>query len=150
MSALRAELCRLAAEWGDMGDGVFRNVYDLVAREGIDYMPREVPVGLRRRRARRPKNCYGRAFSVALDRPDLIYVEGFALGNFGPIRHAWLTEGSGCAIDLAWKDPAVEYIGVPLATASLARATTNLVGDYLSDVALWRDGFGPTTIERAG
>lgn len=148
---LRDELASMARELPGLEGATYRNVYDLVAREGLDFAPREVPADLRRRRARRPKDCYYRAFTVALDRDDLLYVEGFALTELGSVQHAWLTDGSGCAIDLAWRDPAVEYVGVPLVTASVARVVvaTDWIGEYLSTPALLRDGFGPATLQRA-
>jgi hypothetical protein len=152
MSALREELQRLGGELpAHFEDGAYRNVYDLVAREGRDFAPSAIPASLRRHRGRKEKDCYYRAFTVALKRSDLLYVEGFALDETGFLfQHAWLTDGAGAAIDLAKTPPAgiESYIGVPLVTASVCRATTDMIGEYLSAPALLRDGFGPATLER--
>jgi hypothetical protein len=49
------------------------------------------------------KQCFHNAQLLALDNPDLQYVEGYAQGNaIMPVHHAWLTL-NGKLIDLTWR-----------------------------------------------
>jgi hypothetical protein len=56
-------------------------------------------------------DCYMNAGRVVYDRPDLRYVEGYAVpGNIGiPLMHAWLVDEDGRVIDPTWADGAAYY-----------------------------------------
>lgn len=61
------------------------------------------------------KECFTNAQYVALSRPDVFYVEGYAVDlDVGiPMEHAWLCDAQGVAIDPTWKDAAnCEYYGI--------------------------------------
>lgn len=161
MATLRAELRRLADErvallegneWGaSAGQTAYSCLWDLVAREGAEYRPVPIPSDLRRRQARSGGKCFDRAFSLALERSDLFYVEGFA-GKHG-LHHAWLTSGKGDAIDLAWGyEPESEYLGVGLTTQSIGQVAVerNQVGGFLETPALLQRGFGDSLLEQVG
>lgn len=138
----------------EQGEGEYRGLHDLVAREGEPYRPVEVPTDLRRRRAKAPHRCFQRSYAVAMD-SDWTYVEGFVqdAGELAfTVHHAWLTKYGAEAIDLALPfDPDREYIGVAIETVSLAKAAsrTGIVGSFLGDGDLHRHGFGPSTLTPA-
>lgn len=159
MESVRTELARWAREraalereprdgWDiESHDGwKYDGLFDLVAREGVEFRPAPIPADLKRRQARSRGKCFDRAERLAMEREDLTYVEGFARAPEGfNTHHAWLTSGSGTAIDLAWGyQPAGEYLGIPLTTRSVAAATldSGTIGGYLDSPELWRDGFG--------
>ena len=64
-----------------------------------------------------PNECYRNALELVLHDPSLIYVEGYASGAGGlPIRHAWVTDGHGRAIDNTCGELNFVYAGVPFVT----------------------------------
>ena len=76
-----------------------------------------MPLG-RHRFVRMPiQQCFANALKLALRRPDLTYVEGWA-GRLIPIHHAWCVDEVGAVVDPTWRplpplpDPE-EYFGVP-------------------------------------
>jgi hypothetical protein len=57
-----------------------------------------------------------------LANPELIYVEGYALGVI-PVEHAWCSDANGNVIDNTWiKRPGADYFGVPIKTQYATRA----------------------------
>lgn len=89
----------------------------MVATYGLDGYAREWlnqprPKGIRRRAA---KQCFNNALSLMLDRPELVYVEGFAgATDEVPVQNAWTIDLDGRVIDPTWPhDPRVVYCGVP-------------------------------------
>lgn len=71
-------------------------------------LPDNIKLGL-------PKSCYYNAQRVALNTPNLIYCEGYAIAyelNF-PLKHAWLMTPDKYAIDPTWEKPGLCYWGVP-------------------------------------
>jgi hypothetical protein len=83
-----------------------------------------LPKGVRRGK---PKHCYGNAFRLMLDRPDLTYCEGIG-SNFIQTMHAWCVDRDGRVIDPTWKpDPLLgtspEYFGIRLRRAWVIRTT---------------------------
>jgi len=68
----------------------------------------------------------------------LTYCEGFVLNRTGklPIHHAWVTDGTGRAIDNTLVESASAYFGVPFNTAFLCRYylktkdITSMLDDY--------------------
>lgn len=62
------------------------------------------------------KNCFCNAAAIALsENSNLFYCEGIAtmreLPDL-PIKHAWLADESGTAIEVTWPEPAGFYLGV--------------------------------------
>jgi hypothetical protein len=101
-----------------------------VLRHGIDFTsPPDLPDGYEWMEA---KNCYGNAAQLALEDPALTYVEGYAMGRFFPIPHAWVVTEDGTVIDPTWAPwegeaadsdvPRAEwqYVGVPFTTKFLS------------------------------
>lgn len=69
------------------------------------------------------KACYMNAAKLALDNPELTYVEGYGTTKkiqFLPFAHAWCVDKHGNVIDPTWTD-GVAYCGVPVTTDFLRR-----------------------------
>lgn len=82
---------------------------------GQAYEPQCLPKGFR---MGRPKQCYYNSAVQALRKPNLIYVEGFALagGLQNETQHAWLVErGSNKVIERTHNFDA--YFGIPFRTS---------------------------------
>lgn len=65
-----------------------------------------------------PRACYSNATTLALENPDLTYVEGWAQPpSLIPVHHAWLVDRKGFVHDPTWdyKDGVV-YAGIPFKT----------------------------------
>jgi hypothetical protein len=80
--------------------------------------------------------CFNNALILALADPKLIYVEGFAALDGGPRTfHAWVTDGTGRAIDNTWVTPGVVYAGVPFKRGwvSLMGLKNKGVGSLIDD-----------------
>lgn len=58
--------------------------------------PKSVPWG-------KIKCCYENALKLVMDRPALIYCEGYASKIF-PVLHAWCVDLSGTVIDNTWRE----------------------------------------------
>lgn len=72
-----------------------------------------------------PKECYCNAGRIALDDPDLAYVEGI-IAHIIPIDHAWLVNRkTGKVVDPTLKDGshAKAYFGIPFSTRYLSQTT---------------------------
>jgi hypothetical protein len=92
-------------------------------------LPKGVPLGTK-------AECYNNALKLALDNPNFTYVEGFAIGRGGVrIHHAWVTDGTGRAIDNTWNRPGLVYAGVPFKTefVTLIGLTNDDVGSLIDD-----------------
>lgn len=90
-----------------------------VLEHGIDWQsPAKLPDGYD---YMEQKNCYGNAVELVLTESSLTYVEGYAMGRFLPIPHAWVVDRNGIVIDPTWRDsddgtaPRADwhYLGVP-------------------------------------
>jgi hypothetical protein len=85
-----------------------------------------------------PQQCHTNAADLVLADDSLFYCEGYALakGVSQPTLHAWVTDGTGRAIDNTWATPGVAYAGVPFQsqfwamTALNNRATISLLDDW--------------------
>lgn len=127
---------------------------DFVLRHGVEFPVKPKPKGTRGNPIRMgaPRNCYGNAANLVLrgyergvSRERFRYMEGYAMGRFFPMQHAWVLDTSDDHIfDLTWRpDPeAAEpptYIGVVFPTDVL-RETIYRKGTYgvLDDGQLYR------------
>lgn len=85
---------------------------EAVLHFGSEYTAKPRPKGFRRGT---PKQCFYNSYRLVVNRPNLVYVEGFAfLKNFAgfPIHHAWAVEtGSHEAIDVT-SDNFSSYFGI--------------------------------------
>jgi hypothetical protein len=80
------------------------------------------------------KNCFGNATTLALQDPRLTYCEGYAMGRFLPIPHAWVVDRRGVVIDPTWWDEDDtddmaprqdwQYVGVPFTRRWLVEQIT--------------------------
>lgn len=94
-----------------------------------------------------PQQCHKNAINLTLDDESLIYCEGYALFKSGsvPTRHAWVTDGSGRAIDNTWPEPGIAYAGVPFRSEFVSmsclknRATISLLDDFQNNYPLRRE-----------
>lgn len=91
------------------------------------------------------KNCYENSITYALDNGGL-YCEGYALGAFMPVMHAWVLMGDD-VIETTWREPGTEYIGVAMdpVKAMLRSIETGYYGlidnDWMNKHMLLREGF---------
>ena len=121
--SLRATLAYIGsvcAEPRSLPDG-YRNLFDLVAKEGEAFEPRRLPGGYRRARI---GDCGANAARDAFGNALLTYVEGFALHCSAPIPilHAWCVDPGGRVIERTWDfDPETEYLGLRIPTDELRR-----------------------------
>ncbi|QNN21554.1 hypothetical protein HED60_04450 [Planctomycetales bacterium ZRK34] len=112
-----------------------RSRYQFVIDHGHWYAPTPCPDTM----ARGDKQqCFKNALELASDDEYLYYVEGFALYSSKGliVHHAWITDGSGRAIDPTWDQPGVAYAGVPfkmdfvLAAAIADHSVNSVLDDY--------------------
>lgn len=93
-----------------------RTNYTLILEHGRYFTPAERPADVKKMP---DKECYRNATEVALRRPDLTYVEGFATipeVEGLPFAHAWLVDDKGTVIDPTWRRPGTSYFGIPFTT----------------------------------
>jgi hypothetical protein len=112
-----------------------RTLQEFVLQYGWWYEPSVLPARIA---PGTPQECCKNAAFLTVDDDSLIYCEGYALFRSGsaPRLHAWVTDGSGRAIDNTWPKSGVAYAGVPFRslfvtmTALKNRATISLLDDY--------------------
>jgi len=120
------------------------------------------------------KQCFHNAQMLAMENPDLQYVEGYAMGNaIIPVHHAWLTL-NGKLIDLTWRTDVGgqsrrlgnrilgvipegwQYRGIPFDTDEIRERvvdsgeTRAFIGDYTRNFPLFRQrrvGWAPTPFQ---
>ena len=115
-----------------------RTRYEFILEYGWWYEPSLLPKGVK---AAPPGECVKNAFDLALDDDSLIYCEGVVLGTEAslPVHHAWVTDGTGQAIDNTLDAPAGAYAGVPFLTGFVnlchlrSEDVISLLDDYLHD-----------------
>ena len=89
-----------------------------LAREGERHVPRPLPTDVP---PGEPKACFHNAQMLAMNRPDLLYAEGFA-HSIITTEHAWCVDIEGNVVDPTWPNPeAVEYLGVAFRSDFVAR-----------------------------
>lgn len=94
---------------------------DLVLKQGKFFTPEKKPDDIK---LGPKKECFANASKLALERSNLIYVEGYAMVNDRlplPIAHAWCVDKKGRVVDNTWENPGVAYFGVPFKTSYLAK-----------------------------
>jgi hypothetical protein len=135
----QAMLHQLRAGGGRPGNGVLRrSSCQFLLDYGWWYEPVSLPKDVAKGN---PNECYQNALLLALERDELVYVEGFAAGPGGlRIHHAWVTDGKGRAFDPTWNELGVVYVGVPFNAGwvSLRGLTNKGVGSVIDDL---EDGF---------
>lgn len=109
--------------------------YGLTLEHGRYFTPAERPKDIPKMEN---KACYENASLLALRRPDLTYVEGFAtipLVEGMPFAHAWLVDHKGTVIDPTWEAPGTSYFGIPFTTEYLQETLLrNKVYGMLPDI----------------
>ena len=92
-----------------------RSKHEFVLEYGYWYDPLPLPDDIEQGTL---QECFTNAFNLALDNKSLIYCEGFVLSRTKEtlIHHAWVTDGTGRAIDNTLVPPATAYAGVPFIT----------------------------------
>jgi phage-related protein (TIGR01555 family) len=106
---------------GQGGGTVYKNSYDLVAKDGQFYKPQPRPKDVEKGK---DKECYRNAALLAMGRKDLTYVEGFAtiaITGGLPFAHAWCVDKDGNVIDPTWVPEGTSYRGVPFSTEYLRK-----------------------------
>lgn len=120
---------------GTLHDGWRFGSYEhLVWTLGRPYLPRALPPSVLPGVA---KKCYANTLDLVLVRPELTYVEGFALhAEAGlAVLHAWAVDAVGRVWDRTWEHPErCSYYGIPFQRAELLRFDA-LGEDYLGIIA---------------
>lgn len=95
------------------------------------------------------KRCYTNAWKLAVDHPELTYVEGWAQpkGLPFPVAHAWTVDKLGRVIDPTWPDVTHGvYFGVPLNTKYVTglylKKGTDTVFDW-RETKIFQNGLSP-------
>lgn len=97
------------------------------------------------------KQCFNNAFTLADQRPDLRYCEGYAYSTLIPVLHAWCIDAEDRVLDPTWTDGA-EYHGIAFDTEWVRRHLLRtkywgvLGGDYEALSELMRDGIPPEAL----
>lgn len=75
------------------------------------------------------QQCYQNAYELVVACPELTYVEGYALGSFFPVAHAWTVDEDGRIIDPTWASlddiDEAAYVGVKFSTEFMVRHILN-------------------------
>lgn len=131
---------------GSGNDTRRRTRYGLVLEYGFLYRPCALPPGME---LGEPKRCFDNVYRAVLRsdlKSSLVYCEGYAVGGSGePVDHAWLTDGSGRAIDITWADRGVAYAGIPFRTifvlerCATSRPDKGFIDDWLNQFPLLRE-----------
>lgn len=108
-----------------------------VLANGRNFTPAPRPQHIPKRKDR---ECFFNSSRLALDYPELIYCEGYAIPEVihMPFHHAWVTDQSGTVIDPTWKNPGVEYFGVPFSHEYLLLAMAGSGYYGIMDNLQWR------------
>ncbi len=73
--------------------------------------------------------CYVHAGKAAMRNRDYTFVEGYAVGSFIPVQHAWIVDKHGLVIETTWDHMGSGYFGVPFRTDYL-RQQVKATGRY--------------------
>jgi hypothetical protein len=88
-----------------------------VIKDGRPFIGIIKPKGFRWRKA---KQCFYNSLTTVLNKesemPELRYVEGYVLTEFGPVHHAWVAPDVVHAIDLTLREEPFAYYGVIVPT----------------------------------
>ena len=116
-----------------------RSPMEFVLQYGWWYEPCQVPEDIEQGTE---QECYKNAQLLAHDRASLTYCEGFALAHSGALMviHGWVTDGTGSAIDVTWRQPGVAYAGVPFKKSSV-RQTCLRNDAFISVIDDWQNDF---------
>ena len=105
-------------------DFKFKNIDEFVLKNGQAFHAKELPEEFE---AGTPKQCYRNAALLAIQSPDLTYVEGYALSFGIPMGHAWVVNEKNNVIDNTWTGPIGsgiedrEYFGVKFSDQFLTK-----------------------------
>lgn len=94
------------------------------------------------------RDCFRNALHLALSRPSLQYVEGFACAFGGIVtEHAWCVDKDGVVVDPTWREPDLAtYYGVVMDLADVGPIVSRnrvygvLVNDWRNGSAVLRTG----------
>jgi len=76
----------------------YSSMEEFILKNGKFYEPKELPKDIPEGKV---KDCFMNAWHLAIDRPDLTYVEGYA-SSIIPVLHAWCVDKQGNVIDPTW------------------------------------------------
>lgn len=139
----------------------YRCFEELVLDLGYSMSVKPLPAYIQRGR---PKSCFFNCQKLALEREDLIYVEGYAIPASVPVTlaHAWLLTPDGRAIDPTWENTGLgqAYLGVSLSTNWVNSFVNRrgprgremilsvFEGNYLEDYSLLKEGLPLEALSR--
>ena len=143
MTAVRMEVRRFLSEVKSTVETkrlLKRTLQEFVIEYGWWYEPVKVPNGIV---MGTPTRCFKNSFDLILEPGSpLIYCEGYALDQIEsqPMRHAWVTDGKGNAIDNTWKSQGLAYVGIPFKTDFVVE-TAMARGGMISLINDWGNHF---------
>jgi len=101
----------------------YRSVGHFVLENGRYWSPEKKPKELS---WGEPKNCFGNCTLLSMAEPEkYIYCEGYAVGEFFPMLHAWCVTPHGTVIDITWKNAGCEYFGMAIRDDYLTESIRN-------------------------
>lgn len=117
---------------------------ELVLEQGQAWEPAPLPPSIEHGV---PKECFSNALLLAVARPDLTYVEGWATSII-PVAHAWCVDYNGLVVDPTWVDSDLEraYYGVAFDTTTALTIVTEtgyygiFGNDWKRDFELLKNG----------
>jgi hypothetical protein len=118
-------------------DWKFNGPHPFVLQHGKGWRGQPLPSGYRLCKLRR---CGFNSTRLALRRPDLVYVEGYALtDHYTYVGHSWVVDQAGNVIDVTWPNGSREYFGVPFRHDYVARVCAT--GPQHTLIERWPEGF---------
>lgn len=119
-------MCRPPEGW------VYSCAEEFVLKNGRQWTPAPLPPDISKMTV---KECFKNATLLALERRDLTYVEGYAVGII-PVNHAWCVDAEGRVVDPTWPEVGTEYYGVPFDKEWLFREVEKM--KYYGLIDDWR------------
>ncbi|OGC89255.1 MAG: hypothetical protein A2W25_04305 [candidate division Zixibacteria bacterium RBG_16_53_22] len=132
-------VCLMRERMGKPDGWVYGCPEEFVLKNGRQWTPAPLPPDIPRMTV---KECFRNAAMLALEHPELTYVEGYALSIIST-HHAWCVDKEGRVVDPTWPEVGTEYYGVPFDKAWLFRELHKmeyygLIDDYRRNFPLLR------------
>lgn len=119
-------------------DMLFLGPIDLLLQRAQFFPFRPLPANVPRMPV---QQCFQNALKLATQRPELTYVEGYAI-SIMPVSHAWCIDRDGFVVDPTWvKNQGSVYFGLPFHTDYVWKTVGNsdswsVLFDWMGDYPL--------------